>query len=146
MKKHLFNVAAILGLFVMLTVVSASAQTAKQLSASVPFNFTVGQKTLPAGKYTIYRTSVNTTDGFLMRDEHGRVAVVFKTHAVQGLENLEKGRLEFRRLGDRYFLARFWVDGDDAGRELEQLTLEFTIPQDPALKDVIAEDLSLTTQ
>lgn len=144
MKKHLFNVA--LSLFVMLTVVSVSAQTAKQLSARVPFDFTVGQKTLPAGKYTIYRTSVNTTDGFLMRDENGRVAVVFKTHAVQGLEHPAKGRLEFRRLGDQYFLARFWADGDDAGRELEQLTLEFIIAKGPALKGVTAEVLSLTTQ
>lgn len=71
MKRHLFNVAGILFnvagiLVVMLTAGSASAQTAKQLSASVPFDFTVGQKTFPAGKYTIYRTSVNTTDGFLL--------------------------------------------------------------------------------
>ena len=144
MKNHLFSIASIL--MVLLTSVSGSAQTAKQLSAIVPFEFTVGQTTLPAGKYTIYRTSVNTSDGFLMRDDNGHVAVVFKTHAVPGQGQSEKGRLEFRRLGDQYFLARFWAAGDDAGRELEQLTFEFTIPKDPALKDVTADVLSSTTQ
>lgn len=146
MKRNLFSVALILSLLVILTVVSAPAQTTRQLSASVPFDFTVGQTTLPAGKYTIYRTSVNTSDGFLMRDENGHVAVVFKTHAVPGLEQPVKGRLEFRRLGDQYFLARFWASGNDAGRELEQLTLELRIPKGPALQDVTAEVLPGTTQ
>ena len=141
MKRYFFSVAVVLAL----TVVSASAQT-RPLSAHVPFDFTVGQTKLPAGKYIISRTSVNSSDGFFLRDERGHVAVVFNTHAVPALEQSPEGRLEFRRLGDQYFLARFWVSGDDAGRELEQLTLELRIPKGPALQDVSAEVLPSTTQ
>ena len=141
MKRFFFSVAVVL----VLTVVSASAQT-RPLSAHVPFDFTVGQTKLPAGKYIISRTSVNSSDGFLLRDERGHVLVVFNTHAVPGLEQSAEGRLEFRRLGDQYFLARFWTAGDQAGRELEQITLEFRVPKGPALNDVTAEVPSSPSQ
>ena len=38
---------------------SASAQSYKRITAKIPFNFTVGDKTLPAGAYTLRQADVN---------------------------------------------------------------------------------------
>ncbi|HEY6381505.1 MAG TPA: hypothetical protein VIY07_06830 [Pseudolabrys sp.] len=143
MKKHLLAIAAWLSLFLALFVVSASAGTAKHLTITVPFDFKVEKTTLPAGTYTIYRTATNDAHGFLIRDESGRAEVLFITHSVQTRDVPARGRLEFRRFGDQYFLARFWWDGDNTGRELAYYHVELEIAGGPAEKVAPPEVISI---
>lgn len=53
MKKVTLSAFAMLLLVTMLAVAPVHAQTKSQLKASIPFNFQIGNKTLPAGDYTI---------------------------------------------------------------------------------------------
>ena len=143
MKKHLLTILALLSLFLTLFVVSASAGATKQLTITVPFEFKVEKTTLPAGTYTIYRTSTNDAQGFLIRDENGRQEVLFITHMVQKRDVPATGRLEFRRLGDQYFLARFWWEGDNIGREIATYHVELEIAGGPADKVAPPEVISI---
>jgi hypothetical protein len=45
------------------------------------------------------------------------------SHAIQAKRSAET-KLIFHRYGDRYFLYRIWVAGEDRGRELPQTRLE----------------------
>lgn len=123
MKKQLLSIAATLSLFLMLGV-AAAAQMTRQMTVTIPFAFSVGKTALPAGTYTVYRTSSHSDDAFVLRDAEGRAKVVFNGRQVQSGESRSVGRLEFRRYDDKYFLASVWPEGGNIGRELQQSSLE----------------------
>lgn len=122
-KKQLLQIATTLSLCLMLGV-AASAQTTKTVTVTIPFDFYVGKTALPAGDYTVYRTSANSGNGFLLRAADGQAQVVFNAQEVQSDGTPEATKLEFRRYEDKYFLARFWAAGNNIGRELPRSGLE----------------------
>lgn len=123
MKKQLLHIAATLSLFLMLGV-AAAAQTSREMTIAIPFDFYVGKTALGAGTYTVYRMSSTTGDGFMLRSADRRTKVIFNTQSIQSPGALVGGKVEFRRYEDKYFLARVWTDGNKVGRELPQSSLE----------------------
>lgn len=148
MKKQLLPIAATLSLFLMLGV-AAAAQTTREMTITVPFNFYVGKTVLPAGTYTVYRTSTNSGDGFLLRDANNQPKLVFNARQAQSAGAPEESRLEFRRYDDQYFLARFWTAGNNIGRELQPTRLERELGKQAtrhlAQKGVKPEIVTVTT-
>lgn len=72
------------------------------VNAKVPFNFTVGDHSLPAGEYVLSSPYSNVIE---IRSLDGRL-VTFVT-ATHGFQEPDHGsQLEFRRYGQRYFLHR----------------------------------------
>lgn len=57
MTKKLYSMFAMFGLFLMLAVSSAQAQSGDLIKVSVPFDFQVSGKTLPVGEYAVKRFS-----------------------------------------------------------------------------------------
>ena len=96
MKKQLLGITATLSLLLLLGV-AAAAQTTRQLTVTIPFAFSVGKTALPAGTYTVYRTSTHSGDGFLLRDADGQAKVFFNGRQIQAEASGASGRLEFRR-------------------------------------------------
>lgn len=113
MKKHLNLLAAIIVLSGAFTV-STQAQTAgaQRVVANIPFAFNVGNKNLPAGKYSI--TVLNPTSDrkiLQVRSTTGKSSAMIMTTAVIG--NLsDDAKLVFQRYGDRYFFAQAQMAGD----------------------------------
>lgn len=123
MKKQLFHIAASLSLFLMLGV-TAAAQTTRAMTVTIPFDFYVGKTALPAGTYTVYRTSTSSGNGFLLRAADRQAKVIFNAQEVQSAGTPTASKLVFRRYEDKYFLAHFWAAGNNIGRELQQSGLE----------------------
>jgi hypothetical protein len=123
MKKLILHLATTLSLCLMLGV-AANAQTTRQMTITIPFDFHVGKKALPAGTYTVYKTSAHSGDSFLLRDKDGDVKSFFNTQSVQTRKVESRSRLEFHRYNDKYFLARLWSAGNNIGRELRRSRLE----------------------
>jgi hypothetical protein len=144
MKKQFLHIATALSLCLMLGI-AANAQMTRQMTVTVPFAFYVGKTALPAGTYTVYGTSTNTGDGFLLRDAEGQVKATFNAQPVQSGESRSAARLEFRRYSNKYFLSRVWAEGNNIGRELQQSRLEREtaqvdarhLPQEGGKPDVI---------
>jgi hypothetical protein len=93
---------------------NAQAQTARtQIAvANIPFAFNVGNKNLPAGKYTI--TIVNPASDrkiLKIRSTNGRASAMIQTNSVTGNVS-DNAKLVFQRYGDRYFFAQVQVAGD----------------------------------
>jgi len=149
MKKQLLHIATTLSLCLMLGV-AAKAQVTRQMTITVPFAFHVGKTALPAGTYTVYGTSSNTGDGFLLRDTDDHVKAVFSGQQVQSGGTRSVARFEFRRYDDKYFLARVWAEGSNIGRELQKSRLERETAKDDARplaqKGVKPEVITVTTQ
>ena len=113
MKRQINILLAIIVLAGALTV-NAQAQTARtQIAvANIPFSFNVGNKILPAGKYTV--TVVNPASDrkiLQIRSTNGRASAMIQTNSVEGNVS-DKAKLVFQRYGDRYFFAQVQVAGD----------------------------------
>ena len=113
MKRHFYWFIAIMiicGFFA----IDGQAQTSSSptMRAYVPFTFTVGDKSLPAGDYTV-RILNPTSDRktLQIRSENGRVSAIVQTVGVNGA--LAKNtKLVFRRYGEQYFFAQAQTAGD----------------------------------
>jgi len=121
MTKKLYSMFAMLGLFFVLAVSSAQAQSSDLIKVNVPFDFQVSGKTLPAGEYAIKRVSEKV---LLIRNAEGKgEAMVQAPSRIQGPVNKQE-RLVFHQYGDQYFLSQVWLNRQGDGRELNRSSEE----------------------
>jgi hypothetical protein len=97
----------------------AQAQTAYQeVQSTIPFEFTVGKRTFPAGNYTLLRSSSINPQMLTLRDSRGHNLAVFLTNPVESTTVPERPRLTFYVDGGRYRLAQVWQENNTVGHEL----------------------------
>jgi hypothetical protein len=84
------------------------------LTATVPFDFWLGQSVMPAGEYRI----IQRPNGMVTVREGGRryAARTFFTNPVNRHEKPMASSLEFNRYGDTYFLSKIWAPNSHDGR------------------------------
>src|SRR5436305_10548605 len=123
MRKQTLSAFILIGLMLAATC-AAQAQTTRALVFKVPFDFVVGQKTLPAGTYTIRRIVRDNDKLLLVESADGHTAQNMLTSPVETAAPDGTARLDFHRYGDKYFLARVWPPGTQTGRELPKSQLE----------------------
>lgn len=118
MRKQLFATLATLSLLFALAVVSVQAQSKNKITAHVPFEFQVGDKTLPAGDYSVKRISQNA---LLIESADGEQrAIAQAPRSVESNANAKPSmeKLVFRQYGEQYFLAQVWMIRGNTGRAL----------------------------
>lgn len=121
MKKTIvkgFITAALLVTAIITAGVSAQAQTLQyKLTVDIPFDFSVSEKKLPAGKYRVSRAhesigdtvvQIQSADGHSVANRFSIPIVTFKTK--------KQGELVFHRYGEQYFLSEVWPAGGGTGR------------------------------
>jgi hypothetical protein len=135
--KRLFAVMVIGCLLTLSLAGSARAQLpGTEIRASIPFDFVVRGKTLPAGDYTISRIN-DEPAGLLLRNVHEkREHVVFETEPVQGRRIPRKDVLVFNVYGNSYFLSEVITAGEQMGRELSPSREEKTLKREWAKNEV----------
>jgi hypothetical protein len=117
--KHVKKALALSGLFVLLTFSSALGQSDRQTIIHIPFNFSVGEKTFPAGKYVIERTWKTSDSVWVIKRKDNVGKAMLLTRPVRANETQQETRLVFHQYGDLYFLTAFWTAGDATGREIQ---------------------------
>lgn len=118
MKKQILGTFAILSLLFTLSVIAVQAQSRSRITTHVPFAFQVGDKTLPAGDYSVKRISqgallIESADGEQSVVAQAARSVESKTNAKPSTE-----KLVFRQYGEQRFLAQVWMIKGNTGREL----------------------------
>ena len=124
--KGFTMLALIVGLAFVSAVVSANGQSTQTVT-KVPFEFIVGDKTLPSGRYTISPSS-DTNKALMIR---GRSSAIRLTNEIQPTKD-KTARLVFHRYGERYFLSEVWMGGDSTGRKLLKSRQEGSIERELA--------------
>src|SRR5215217_4027314 len=112
--KRYFNIPLAIVVLAGALIANAQAQTggAQRLIASIPFTFTVGKATLPAGRYTISVLNPTSDRKILqIRSMDGRSNAITLTTGVFA-NAPENAKLVFERYGDRYFFAQAQMAGD----------------------------------
>lgn len=126
MRKQALRLFFGVSLSVLLAVVTAGANSGLNVSATIPFDFIVGYKTLPAGTYTV--EAINNNGLLVMRSEDYTQGILIMTGAMQGKREPEPAKLIFRKYGDLYFLAEVW--GYDAGQQVSRSRKERRVIQE----------------
>ncbi len=126
MKKQLYTMTAMMILAGFGAMSSAKAQTSasRQLIANIPFEFSVGSKSMPAGDYTVRQINPASDNAILQfRSKDGSAGAMVQMRSVPG-KTQESARLVFHRYGDRYFFAQAWTTGDSEGLEAPRSRVE----------------------
>jgi hypothetical protein len=119
----------VLTVLLVLTAVSVAAQSERSKVTNIPFSFIVGEKTLPAGKYTVEPNRRDFDKVWLVQNRDGRTSALFTTMPVRASETQEKTKFVFHKYGDQYFLSQIWTPGGNSGRELLMQALERELPR-----------------
>jgi hypothetical protein len=130
MKRQAFNLISLLSL--LLVAGLAIAQTS-QVRSNIPFNFTVGDKTLPAGTYDIGAMNSSGGNMLLLQARGGNSSMMVGSNAAETVKPADKTKLVFNRYRDQYFLAEIWVEGATRGRQLPKSSREKELAKELAL-------------
>jgi hypothetical protein len=117
--KHIRRAIALTGLVLLVTASSVFAQTDRQTLVNIPFNFTVGEKALPAGKYLIRRNRKDSDVVWVIQNKESGEAALLLTRSKRATETQENAKFVFRKYDDLYFLSEFWAAGTNTGREIQ---------------------------
>jgi hypothetical protein len=114
-KQYLRILLAVVG-FAGLAV-AAKAQDLDQVVVTIPFEFVVGGKTLPAGTYRTNRISNDKYEGLILSSVENHVSVILHPTKVESRYD-DKAQASFQEIGDQRFLSKIET-GDNI----------FTIPE-----------------
>ncbi len=121
MKKQSFLLAGLLVLSSMAATQVARAQ--ETMVADIPFAFTAGNATLPAGEYRVQKLDGNSAV-LLIRCSDASAAAMVITNGARANEPQSQSKLVFKRYDNRYFLSQVWTAGSISGRELPRSSQE----------------------
>ena len=125
MKKQAYTMIAMIVLVGSLTM-AAQAQTNGRIAliANIPFQFSIGNKSLPAGEYTVRSTIDDSRNVMLLiQSLDGKTSAMLQTSTVEGKAQ-ERAKLVFHRYANQYFFAQAWVDGEKTGLEASKSRAE----------------------
>jgi len=118
MKKTIIRAIAVLSLMASFSAITAYAQAVGGIKFEAPFAFTVGGKTLPAGKYSIERLRFDTTDVMMIRSADNRGIVNFTVTKKELGNEPATSRVIFHRYGAKSFLKQIQYNYSNVGYEL----------------------------
>ena len=112
------------------------AETQPLLKASIPFSFTVGDQSFPAGDYTISTVQVQARDVILLQSSDGQNVSLAATHPSYLVGPSAQTKLVFQHYGSEYFLSQIWTLGRTSGRELVLPNHAKELAQNVSTRDV----------
>jgi hypothetical protein len=112
MKKQIYTAATML-LLIGVLAVTAGAQSMNGVSirANIPFEFSVGDRLLPAGEYRIQQVNPNSDVAMLqIVNANGDARVLVRVRSMRA-RNTNRTALVFNRYGSNYFLSTLAIEG-----------------------------------
>src|ERR1043165_9811435 len=98
MNNKTYRMVAILGILLAFTVAGVNAQAPSRVEVNIPFEFSAGKTTLPAGIYSIKRLSGNNVT---LRSKDGHASVILNAPVTTNSTDPNAvERLVFERYGD----------------------------------------------
>jgi len=86
-----------------------------EMTVSVPFEFIAGDKSLPAGDYSV---QVNPERGSVVLHQEGQSPLILLTNRRESINTSPRGKLVFKRYGANFFLSEVWNQDNATGQAL----------------------------
>lgn len=119
MKKQAYMILAAIVLAAVAGLSSAWAQASANpdMVANIPFEFSFGDKTFPAGEYTVRCINPNSSTKVLqIRSKAGSARALVMTDIVSS-KIKDNAQLIFHRYGTEYFFAQAWMPANSLGMQ-----------------------------
>ena len=117
--KKFFSIIATGSLLTLMAVAAHAQMPGTAIRASIPFDFVVRGRTLPAGRYELRRIN-DEPSGLIIRNvDLKRNEALFETEPVYINRSPRRDELVFHRYGDTYYLSEVLTGGEQTARELE---------------------------
>jgi hypothetical protein len=142
MKKQLLWMTLILTMFAS-AAVTTQAQAIHGLRANVPFDFVVGDQTIPAGHVSVQGVSAAGGGPLAIRNfDQGELAMRAGRPMLAN-NNADQCKLVFRKYGTRYYLAQIHIPGYKAwevmkSKEEKSLEREMRVVKNFKASQVVA--------
>jgi hypothetical protein len=117
-------------LFAAATSLFAQMDLRPLIKVNVPFQFSVGERSLPAGEYLI--SAVQPERTIRIRSVHGTSSAILAVMPLYKVRPAEKTCLKFHHYNGAYFLAEVETAGQDVSRTLPKGKLEMEIARKDA--------------
>jgi hypothetical protein len=104
--KNLINRVFVL-IVVGMCAIAVQAQTGTTVYAKVPFAFSIGDKHMESGQYSIQLLAHNVES---WKNESGHPAALVMTISKETMGDIGRPRLVFRRFGESYVLSEVWTN------------------------------------
>jgi hypothetical protein len=145
MKNHVSMIAAavVAGLLIVLAAQGQTSST-PHLTATIPFEFSAGERVWPAGEYTVSFLNATSSNRVLRLTRKDGRSLVIQTHDVIGNVR-DEGRLVFRRYGEKYFLSQAWLPADNTGLDIAKSRAEKVMKQQLAAEKVRTTTIALNS-
>jgi hypothetical protein len=85
--------------------ITAKAQVADQIVVTIPFEFVVAGKTLPAGTYRVNRVADDKSEGLIFSGFENRASAIVHPIEVKSAP-VKKAQVSFETAGDQHFLSK----------------------------------------
>jgi hypothetical protein len=140
--KKLINCGLLIAMVAMMVGQSAKAQSLVYgLRINIPFDFSVGNKKLPAGRYSVNRVLPNGGDQLIeISNLEGKASTYRTTMPVTTVRPKDKSTLVFHRYGDQYFLFQVWPAGASTGLTWPQSRSERDLQQQTESVGLLQKD------
>ena len=110
MRKHCLRILIAVFSFAGLGM-AARAQARDQLAVTIPFEFVVGGKTLPAGTYNVNRLTDSNPRPLILHSFENHTSVLIVPSQVEN-GSTDKVHVSFERVGGQYFLSKIATADD----------------------------------
>lgn len=143
MKKTAYTMIASLVLVGSMAVAAQAQPGGRRMIANIPFQFNVGDKTMPAGEYTVTQINPSSDRAVLqLRSKDGSSAAMIQMNEVMGKAR-EGARLVFNRYGNQHYFAQAWTSADASGLEAPKAKAERTTQKELAALNVRVETVAI---
>ena len=112
MKKEIYAAVTLL-MVIGIWAVTAEAQSVNGVSirANIPFEFSIGDKLLPAGEYRIQQVNPSSDVAMLqIANANGEARVLVRVQSMRARDT-NRTELVFNRYGSSYFLSTLAIEG-----------------------------------
>ena len=125
MRKQATMFVAAVMLSGLLCAAARAQSTNYTIKFNVPFEFNIGERTMPAGEYvvTLLCRSSNMP-AVLIKSGDGRASRILMMTPVDASRLRESATLVFNRYGSRHFLAQVWTPAERAGLKVRRSSAE----------------------
>jgi hypothetical protein len=110
------SISRIAGMLALALLAATTIRAQEPVLVKIPFEFTAGKMTLPAGEYRVLQAYASPA---LLIQRMDRSAATFvNSNAVASNQPQAQTKLVFHCYGKQCFLAQIWRAGQSRGREL----------------------------
>jgi len=146
MKRQMIIMVAIAAFVTMSAVSSIRAQNAGDVAVPIPFEFSAGGRTLPAGDYFVRRSFDSARAVIRLEAKNGSESIYLATHVVEQLPVQNQSKVVFNKYGNQFFLSQVWSAGRSTGAELNKTGRERALRQEIARNAAKPETVTIATK